>query len=171
MALNAIKHGLCIPIHTERVQHVGAQQQALDEIAKLIVPECISNESAHRIALTILELERNEAAQRLFFINNSVEPKRKPSGEALVELVRQRYPEYDMLQEAIEDELESKSRPDKRWISQGIKIMQQMQVDYLEFCQRAEAKELRRWKSSQRYLKRSANQLAKALRADTGSQT
>jgi hypothetical protein len=99
-----------------------------------------------------------------------VEPQGLPAGAELVEAVRQRYPEYDMLQEAMDEELLLSARPDRRWIAKGMKIMQNMQLEFIQARQREQSEIVKRWKSSQRYLKREANQLAKALRADTRGQ-
>lgn len=170
VALNAIKHGLSMPLASALGQSDGQDHPALQAIADLIVPECSSPEAARRIASTILEFERNETAQREFFISCCVEPQALPAGAELVEAVRQRYPEYDMLQELMDEELLLNARPDRRWIAKGMKIMQNLQLEFIQACQRERGEALKRWRSSQRYLKRAANQLAKALRADTRAQ-
>ena len=143
----------------------------MQAIAELITPECTSQETARRIASTILEFERNETAQREFFMSCCVEPQGLPAGAELLEAVRQRYPEYDMVQEYIDEELLLNARPDKRWISKGMKIMQNLQQEFIQSRQQEQTEVVRRWKASQRYFKRAANQLAKALRADARAQS
>ncbi len=170
IALNAVKHGLSIPLASALGQPDGQDHPALQAIAELIAPECTSQETARRIALTILEFERNEIAQREFFMSCCVESQGLPAGAELVEAVRQRYPEYDMMQELIDEELLLSARPDKRWIVKGMKIMQNLQQEFIQARQQEQTEAVKRWKSSQRYLKRAANQLAKALRTDTHSQ-
>ena len=171
VALNAIKHGLSMPLASALGQPDAQDHPALQAIAELIAPECTSLEAARLIASTILEFERNETAQREFFMSCCVEPQGLPVGAQLVEAVRQRYPEYDMVQDFIDDELEFKSRPDRRWIAKGLKFMQKMQLAFIKARQKEQTLAVKRWKSSQRYLKRAANQLAKALRADACGQT
>ena len=136
----------------------------------MIAAECNSPGSARHIASTILEFERNEIAQREFFMSCCLETQGLPAGAQLVAAVRQHYPEYDMLQELIHEELEFKSRPDKRWIAKGMKVMQKMQLEFIHAHQQEQTDAVKRWKSSLRYMKRAANQLVKALRADTRSQ-
>lgn len=171
VALNAIKHGLSVPLSSPLDQPDGQDHPAMQAIAELIDLECTSPEAARRIASTILEFERNEIAQREFFMSCCVEPQGLPAGAELLEAVRQRYPEYDMLQELMDEELQFKSRPDRRWIAKGMKVMQNMQLEFIQARQQEQTEAVRRWKASQRYLKRAANQLAKALRSDTRSQS
>ena len=159
-----------MPLSSALGQPDAQDHPALQAIAELIAPECTSQEAAQRIASTILEFERNETAQREFFMSCCVEPQGLPAGAELIEAVRQRYPEYDMVQDFIDDELEFKSRPDRRWIAKGMKIMQNLQQEFIQARQQEQTEAVKRWKSSQRYLKRAANQLAKALRADTRGQ-
>lgn len=170
VALNAIKHGLSMPLSSALGQPEGLDHPALQAIAELIAPECTSPEAARHIASTILEFERNETAQREFFMSCCVEPQGLPAGAELVEAVRQRYPEYDMMQELIDEELLLSARPDKRWIAKGMKIMQNLQQEFIQSCQQEQKDAWKRWGASQRYLKRAANQLAKALRTDTRGQ-
>ncbi len=126
---------------------------------------CLPDGGAYeRIASTILELERNETVQREFFISCCVEPQGLPIGAQLVEAVRQRYPEYDMLQDAMDEELLLNARPDRRWIAKGMKIMQNLQQEFIQARQQEQSEAVKRWRASQRYLKRVVNQLAKVLR-------
>jgi len=171
VALNAIKHGLSMPLSSALGQLEGQDHPAMQAIAELIAPECSSPEAARRIASTILEFERNETAQREFFISCCVEPQGLPAGAGLIEAVRQRYPEYDMLQDAMDEELLLNARPDRCWIARGMKIMQNLQQEFIQARQQEQTEAVKRWQASQRYLKRAANQLAKALRADARSQT
>jgi hypothetical protein len=55
VALNAVKHGLCMPLSSVLGQPEGQDHPALQAIAELIAPECTSPEAARRIASTILE--------------------------------------------------------------------------------------------------------------------
>ena len=171
VALNAVKHGLSMPLSSALGQPDAQDHPALQAIAELIAPECTSLEAARHIASTILEFERNETAQREFFISCCVEPQGLPAGAELIEAVRQRYPEYDMLQDTMDEELLLNARPDRRWIAKGMKIMQNLQQEFIQARQQEQTEAVKRWKASQRYLKRAANQLAKALRADTRSQS
>ena len=174
VALNAIKHGLSMPLSSALGQPDGKGhgegQPALQAIADLITPECSSPQAARHIALTMLEFERNEAAQREFFMSSCAQPQGMPAGAQLIEAVRQRYPEYDTVQEYIDEELLLNARPDRRWIAKGMKIMQNLQQEFIQSRQQERTEAMKRWKASQRYFKRAANQLAKALRADTRSQ-
>ena len=170
VALNAIKHGLSMPLASALGQSDGQDHPALQAIAELIAPECTNQETARRIASTILEFERNEIAQREFFMSCCVQPQGLPAGAQLVEAVRQRYPEYDMLQDAMDEELLLNARPDRRWIAKGMKIMQNLKQEFIQARQQEQTEAVKRWKSSLRYMKRAANQLVKALRADTRSQ-
>lgn len=179
VALNAIKHGLSMPLSSalgrpDASRHGnghGHGHTALQTIADLITPECSSPEAARHIALTILEFERNETAQREFFMSCCAQPQGLPAGAQLIEAVRQRYPEYDMLQEYIDEELLLSARPDRRWIAKGMKIMQSLQQEFIQSRQQEQNEAVKRWKASQRYFKRAANQLAKALRADARAQS
>jgi hypothetical protein len=169
-ALNAIKHGLSMPLSSALGQPDGQNHPALQTIAELIAPDCTSPETARHIAWTILEFERNETAQREFFMSCCAQPQGLPAGAQLVEAVRQRYPEYDMLQDAMDEELLLNAMPDRRRVAKGMKIMQNMQLEFIQAHQQEQTKVWKCWKASQRYLKRAANQLAKALRANVRSQ-
>lgn len=166
VALNAIKHSLSMPLSSALGQLYGQDHPALQTIAELIAPECTSPGMARHIASTILDFERNETAQREFFISCCAPQQRLPAGAELVDAVRQRYPEYDMLQELIDEELQFKSRPDRRWIAKGMKVMQKMQLEFIRAHQQEQTEAWKRWEASHRYLKRASNQLVKALRAN-----
>mgnify|MGYP000284693978 CR=1 FL=1 len=97
VALNAIKHGLSMPLASALGHPDGQDHPELQVIAELIAPECTSPGMARHIASTILEFERNEIAQREFFMSCCVETQGLPAGAQLAEAVRQHYPEYDML--------------------------------------------------------------------------
>jgi hypothetical protein len=170
VALNAIKHGLSMPLSSALGQPDGQEYLAMQAIAELIAPECASPEAARHIASTILDFERNEMAQREFFISCCVKLQTLPAGARLVEAVRQRYPECDLLQELIEEELQFKSRPDLRWIAKGMKVMLNMRLEFIQNRQREQGKAVKRWKASHRYLKRAANQMVKAFRANARGQ-
>jgi hypothetical protein len=170
VALNAIKHGLSMPLSSALGQPDGQDHPALQAIAELIDPECTSPEIARRIASTILEFERNEIVQREFFISCCAQQQALPAGAQLVEAVRQRYPEYDMLQDAMYEELLLNARPDRRWIAKGMKVMQKLQQEFIQSRLQEQTGAWIRWGASQRYLKRAANQLAKALRANVRGQ-
>ncbi len=179
VALNAIKHGLSMPLSNALGQpdarghgnEHGNGHTALQTITDLITPECSSPEAARHIALTILEFERNEAAQREFFMSCCGQPQGIPAGAQLIEAVRQRYPEYDMVREYIDEELLLNARSDRRWIAKGMKIMQNLLKEFIQSRQQERTEAVKRWKASQRYFKRAANQLAKALRADARAQS
>ena len=166
-ALNAIKNGLSMPLAS--VLPEAELGHALQSIADLIAPECKSPQTALHIASKILEFERNECAQLEFFISCGTKPQGLPSGAALEAAVRQRYPEYDMLQDSIDEELTLKSRPSKRWILGCMKLMERMRQELVKFSRRQQAREFKRWSSSQRYFKRAANQLTKSLKSNARS--
>lgn len=167
VALNAIKHGLSMPLALALPE--AEHGQALLSIADLIAPECNNLEAARHIASNILEYERNESAQLDYFISCCLKPQGLPSGAVLEEAVRQRYPEYDMLQDSIDEELMLKSRPSKRWILGCMKIMERMRLEFVKSIQREQARAFKRWIASRRYLKRAANQLTKSLRSNVRS--
>lgn len=174
MALNAIQHGLSIPMGAAMDSMLAPPDHsphvALQAITDLIEPECIDAQAAQRIALTILEFERNEVAQREFFLLNSSAFKTKPTAQALAADFRQSIPEYEMLGQSIQAQL-ARVRPDKRWIASAFKAMHRLPQAHAKSIQQEQARAMRRWSASQRYLKRAANQLSKALRANARGQS
>ena len=89
VALNAVKHGLSMPLASALCQPDDQEDPALQAIAELIAAECNSPGSARHIASTILEFERNETAQREFFMSCCAQPQGVPAGAQLIEAVRQ----------------------------------------------------------------------------------
>ena len=112
VALNAIKHGLSMSVLNSLGLPDSPNHQALRSIADLISPEFSGPEAARDVAMNILNYERNETAQRELYVACCLE-QGLPSEAALQKDFMQRYPEFDLMKEAIHDELLLNTRPDR----------------------------------------------------------
>ena len=166
VALNAIKHGLSMSVLNALGLPDSPNHQALQSIADLISPEFSGPEAARDVAMNILTYERNETAQRELYVACCLE-QGLPSEAALQKDFLQRYPEFALMKAALHAALLFTTRPERRWINKGMKIMQAMQLEFVKYNQREQELLQKRWVTSQRYLKRAANQLSKAIKLGT----
>lgn len=158
-AVNALRHGLSKPLVAD--EHV----QSIQAIAKLIERECAGQWVAQDLAIKILEYERNEDQQRRQLAAMIKPPKSALEGDALIEATRKEMPEFDMLQDHIDEAKFFGAGMTKRELVKVEKLQQKMQKLVLNRNAKLRDRDERELRNSLRYFKRSANQLVKAVRS------
>jgi len=158
---NALRHGLSVRADPQSEEN----RQAVERLAAELAAECASADAAHDLAFTLLEWDRNEAAQRKIFRALICDDTRPLFGEELVSATRSAYREYRDIEAEIDVELKYAKRPNRGWIARSRKIMQRLEADGAQQRDRDRSRAWRDLSASQRYLKRASNQLAKALKA------
>jgi hypothetical protein len=158
---NALRHGLSVRADPQSDE----SRQAVERLAAEFVAECASPDAAHDLAVTLLEWDRNEAAQRKIFRDLFCQDTTPLHGEELVLATRSAYREYRDIEAEIEAEINYATRPNRGWIARGRRLMQRLEADVARQRDRDRSRAWRDLSASQRYLKRASNQLAKALRA------
>lgn len=158
-AVNAMLHGLSSPLNPS--EHI----QSIDAIAVLLERELGSLDAAREIAIKILDYERNEAQQRRQL--QAMVPGDEPGleGAALLQATRVVYPEYDLLLDHVREEAKYGKGLNKKDLLKVAKLLDRMRCVESRTHAKARAKAEREAYNSLRYLKRSANQLVKALRS------
>lgn len=163
---NALRHGLSVRADSQSDE----SRQAVERLAAEFVAECANPDAAHDLAATLLEWDRNEAAQRKIFRDLFCEDTTPIHGEELVLATRSAYREYIDIEAEIDEELKYAKRPNRGWIARGRGLMQRLEADVARQRDRVRGRAWRDLSASQRYLKRASNQLAKALRAAVKTQ-
>ena len=158
-AVNALLHGLSAPLN--HLEH----GQSIDATAVLLENELGSVAVAREVAIKILDYERNEAQQRrqLQAMVQGAEPELE--GAALIQATRVAYPEYDLLLDHVREEAKYGKGLNKKELLKVAKLLDRMRCEVSRTHANARAKAEREAYNSLRYLKRSANQLVKALRS------
>jgi hypothetical protein len=155
---NALRHGLSALADPQSDENRQAVERLAAELAA-------SPDAAQDLAVTLLEWDRNEAAQRKIFRDLFCQDTTPLHGEELVLATRSAYREYRDIEAEIDEELKYATRPNRGWIARGRGLMQRLEADVARQRDRDRARAWRDLSASQRYLKRASNQLAKALRA------
>jgi hypothetical protein len=158
---NALRHGLSVRAGPQSDE----SRQAVERLAAELAAECANPDAAHDLAFTLLEWDRNEAAQRKISRDLICQGSRPFFGEKLVLATRSAYQEYRDIEAEIDDELKYAKRPNRGWIARGRRLMQRLEADVARQRDRDSARVWRDLSAAQRYLKRASNQLAKALGA------
>ena len=158
---NALRHGLSVRTDPQSDEN----RQAVERLAAELAAECESPHAALDLAVTLLEWDRNEAAQRKIFRDLFCEDTTPLHGEELVLATRSAYREYRDIEAEIDEELKYAKRPNRGWIARGRRLMQRLEADVARQRDRDRSLAWRDLSASQRYLKRASNQLAKALKA------
>lgn len=163
---NSVSHGLSAPIAAD------ALDPLLNAVAELIAQEGLHPQGARELAIKILDYERNLAYQRVLFASQQIKcqiSQSTSSAEAdrgIRELFSR---EIDLLDDHVDWERFNNrplsNRDQKFIVSQKLK----MQKIWLRMSTRAQRNKMREEASSLRYLKRSSNQLIKALKTLGGS--
>ena len=125
--------------------------------------------AARGVAIKILDYERNEAQQRLQLQALARGPEPELEGAALIQATRAAYPEYDTLLEYVREETEYGGGLTKGELLEAAALLKGMRDEVSRSHARASARAEREAYNSLRYLKRSANQLVKALRSAAGA--
>ena len=162
-ALNATRHGLSSPLAPS--EHA----QSIDAIAALLENELGSLAAARGVAIKILDYERNEAQQRVQLQAMARGPEPELEGAALIQATRAAYPEYDTLLEYVQEEIEYDAGLSQGELLEVATLLKGMRGEVSRSHARASARAEREAHNSLRYLKRSANQLVKALRSAAGA--
>jgi hypothetical protein len=158
-AINAVRHGLSAPLHLDEHRH------SIEALVGLMVGECGGEAAPQDLAIKILDYERNEAQQRRQ-LQVWLQPQEPAlQGDALVEATRRAMPEYDLLQDFVEAAAFSGERVAKQDGVQAARLQRQMERAILSEQSRANERVQRDASSALRYLRRSTNQLVKAIRA------
>jgi len=158
---NSVTHGLSVPIATDAVDPL------LNALTQLITQEGLHPQSARGLAMKILDYERNLAYQRVHFAAQQIKSQisQSPSSAEADRGIRELFGrEIDLLDDHVDWERfnnRSISKRDQKFIV-GQKL--KMQKIWLRMSTRAQRSKMREEVNSMRYLKRSSNQLIKALK-------
>jgi hypothetical protein len=155
---NATRHGLNVPLRT------GEDLDRVRAIADLLECECPRG-LAEAIAQCILDHERNEAVQltQLRALLGAWQP--PPAGRALEEATRLVFPEYDMMIVELEYDTIRGVTVSRRELAQARNDQRRMRQLVLRDHVRLSERALSDARRSLRYLRRSSNQLVKAVRS------
>lgn len=157
-SLNAIKHGLSLPVN---LIANGVDPLALSE---LLSSDGLDDEQSKELVVKLMDYERNQAHQLTLF-KKWQEPEVELTPEVVDEKARERYPEIDMLDEMIQDELFFTGKVSARDVKKVARIKEAMHRDWIKLHNRQQRAGVRDAKNAVRYYKRSSNQLIKTLKA------
>jgi hypothetical protein len=157
-SLNSVKHGLSQPIDplTSGLDTSG--------LAGLLREDGLDALQAHDLVIKILDYERNLAHQLKIF-QGWQEPGLELTPAVVDAKARERFPEIDMLDEMIQDELFFKGRVSTKDVKKVARIKEGMCRDWTKLHNRQMRTAARDANNATRYLKRSSNQLIKSLKA------
>lgn len=153
-SLNATRHGLSVPTDPNVLG-----PQAL-RVAELVALEGIAPARARELTGLIIDFERNLSMQRELMMPTPVT--QAPREE---ERTRHEVPELDMLDEALDWERLTRGRVPLRMLRGHAKLALRLQKSWLKRQPRLATADPAAFN---RYLRRSANQLFKALRSLDG---
>ena len=155
-SLNAMKHGLSLPV--EQL----VQARFVRSLQSLIEQEGIEPAQARDLATKILDYERNISRELETFPPYEGPPLRTP--EELMGLVREDWPEWDMLDDIADHERFMTGGLSKRTLKKNFSLKTKM----VRLWFRKDANEIRSRRRRQefcdRHLRRASNQLIKSLR-------
>lgn len=156
-SLNALRHGLSRPIDQ------AMQAPIIAELGGLIQAEGIGTIEARYLATKILDYERNIAREFEGFPPYQSPLPRAP--DEIMAMVREDWPEMDMLDDIADDELFFTGSLSKRTFKTNLRL----KTKIIKLWFQKDAKTIRRQRqmqaSADRYLRRASNQLIKSLRA------
>jgi len=125
-------------------------------VAELVALEGVAPERARELTALIIDFERNLALQR-----DLMGPSPVTQGAWDEERMRREFPELDMLDEALDWQRFTRGRVPLRLLRGHTKIVQRLQKSWLK---RQPMRATAEPAALNRYLRRSTNQLVKALR-------
>ena len=157
-SLNAVKHGLSHPIDPLTSGPI------VSGVSELLRYDELDASQAHELVIKILDYERNVAHQLKIF-QGWQEPELELTPEVVDAKARERYPEIDMLDEMIQDELFFTGRVSARDVKKVARIKEAMYRDWTKLHNRQNRAAVRDANNATRYVKRSSNQLIKSLKA------
>lgn len=157
-SLNSVKHGLSQPVD------LLTSDVNTSALAALLHEDGLDALQAHELVIKMLDYERNVAHQLRVF-QGWQEPDLELTPEVVDAKARERYPEIDMLDEMIQDELFFKGRVSTRDVKKVARIKEAMHRDWIKLHNRQMRAAARDANNATRYLKRSSNQLIKSLKA------
>jgi hypothetical protein len=161
VSLNALRHGLSVRADPQSDE----SRLAAERLAAELAAECANPDAARDLAATLLEWDRNEAAQRKIFRDLFCDDTAPLVGMELVLATRSAYREYGDIEAEIDEELKYAKPPNRGWIARGRRLMLRLEADVARQRDKDRSLAWRDLFASQRYLKRASNQLAKALKA------
>ena len=152
-ASNARRHGLSVAL---RPEHMGPTRA---RIASLIAQDNLDDSIVLDLADKIFEYERNLAYQKDYFLKVYVQRMNEP--EAVERRLLGQTPELDMLKDLIDDQRYFVGRVNLRDLGSASRQTMRLRRSWL----RGHERDVRIERvAAQRYLRRSTNQLIKALR-------
>ncbi len=157
-SLNAIKHGLNLPVD------LIANGVNLKVLCELLSSDGLDGEQSKELIAKLMDYERNQAHQ-LTIYKKWQEPEVELTPEVVDEKARERYPEIEMLDEMIQDELFFTGKVSARDVKKVARIKEAMYRDWIKLHNRQQRNAVRDAKNAVRYYKRSNNQLIKTLKA------
>ena len=153
---NARMHGLSV------IDSMGISDPLLTKLSELISLEGVDNFLAQEFANRIVSYERNQAYQRLLFLQLN-EPKRTET--AIYKGMRDSLgTELDMMADFLDEKRFLGGRVKKSDLNFVINMQHKMMKLTLRQIKRQEVEHAKRVRNSVRYLKRSSNQLMKSLK-------
>ena len=153
---NARMHGLSV------IDSMGISDPLLTKLSELISLEGVDNFLAQEFANRIVSYERNQAYQRLLFLQLN-EPKRTET--AIYKGMRDSFgTELDMMADFLDEKRFLGGRVKKSDLNFVINMQHKMMKLTLRQIKRQEVEHAKRVRNSVRYLKRSSNQLMKSLK-------
>lgn len=153
---NARMHGLSV------IDSMGISDPLLTKLSELISQEGVDNFLAQELANRIVSYERNQAYQRLLFLQLK-EPKRTET--AVHKGMRDSFgTELDMMADFFDEKRFFGGRVKKSDLNFVINTQHKMLKLTLRQIKRQEVEYAKRVRNSVRYLKRSSNQLIKSLK-------
>jgi ferredoxin-NADP reductase len=159
-SLNAMKHGLSLPV--EQL----VQQRFVSSLQSLIEQEGIEPAHASDLATKILDYERNVARELETFPPYEGPPLRTP--EELMGLVREDWPEWDMVDDHVDYEFFTTGRLSRSTIRMNFSLKSRMIKMWWRKESRHIRNQRRRQEFTDRHLRRASNQLIKSLRQALG---
>ena len=157
-SLNAIKHGLNLPV--DLIAN-GVDLKVLSELLSL---DGLDGEQSKELVAKLMDYERNQAHQLSLF-KKWQEPEVELTPEVVDKKAREQYPEIDMLDEMIKDELFFTGKVSVRDVKKVARIKEAMYRDWIKLHNHQQRAGVRDAKTAVRYYKRSSNQLIKTLKA------
>ena len=157
-SLNAIKHGLNLPVD------LNANCVNLKVLCELLRSNGLDDEQSKGLIAKLMDYERNQAHQ-LTIYKKWQEPEVELTPEVVDEKARERYPEIDMLDEMIQDELFFTGKVSAKDVQKVARIKDAMYRDWIKLHNQQQRAGVRDAKNAVRYYKRSSNQLIKTLKA------
>ncbi len=149
-------HGLSV------IDSMGISDPLLTKLSELISLEGVDNLLAQELANRIFSYERNQAYQRLLFLQLN-EPKRTET--AIYKGMRDSFgTEQDMMADFLDEKRFLGGRVKKSDLNFVINMQHKMMKLTLRQINRQEVEHAKRVRNSVRYLKRSSNQLMKSLK-------